>query len=128
MGTDVDDLPKGMQVNRPRIRPFLATDAVGDLRTTKEEAMPKGIYERKPRKSTPEAANGGGVQPRKPCRKARAVAVVPKIAAPRVNGSTGRFDVSLDLRGGAVTINAASGSLTLTPDEVLALFAFLGRR
>jgi hypothetical protein len=54
--------------------------------------------------------------------------VVAEVAKRALNGSKGRFDVALDLRAGAVTINAQGGSLTLAPDEVLALFAFLGRR
>lgn len=117
---------------RPYIPPFLAPDAKGDLRVTKlpkrEPRMPKGIYDRKPREAGDEAANDAPAKPAKRGRKARALAVVPKVARNAVTGSKGRFDVSVDLRGGAVTINAQSGSLTLAPDEVLALFAFLGRR
>src|SRR5690348_5725418 len=71
-----------------------------------EAIMPKGVYERKPRGDDAPAANDAPAQPRKRGRKARALAVVPEAAAARVNGSKDRFDVSLDLRGGAVTINA----------------------
>jgi hypothetical protein len=87
--------------------------------------MPKGIYQRKPKA---EASNDAPPAVKKQGRKPRTLAVVPKVAKTNGNGSAARFDVSLDLRGGAVTINAARGSLTLAPDEVLALFAFIGKR
>lgn len=86
--------------------------------------MPRGVYDRKSKEAeAPEAT----AKPQKRAYKKRATAVVPEQPKPRANGAAPRFDVSLDLRGGAVTINAANGSLTLSPDEVLALFAFMRR-
>lgn len=93
--------------------------------------MPKGQYDRTKAKARDAAAPGEpGSEPapkkrRKQRRKARASAVVP---VPAPNGEAKRFDVSLDLRGGAVTIHAANGSLTLAPDEVGALFGFMRGR
>lgn len=130
LSDDDDDPPDNP--TEPQIPPFVAPDATGDLRVTRlpkrEPKMPKGIYERKPRLAAEESPSAAVKEPKKRGRKARAVVVVPQAAAAKANGSTARFDVSLDLRAGAVTINAAAGSLTLAPDELLALFAFLGRR
>lgn len=93
--------------------------------------MPKGVYDRSkaaPRRAPAEPASPMLAElPKAPKkRKARRTAIVVPIrkgveAAPR-------FEVALDLRKGAVTINAAAGSLTLAADEIAALFAFLGRR
>lgn len=114
---------------KPQITPFLARDAKGDLITAKgSAAMPKGIYKRKAKTDAgaEPTANDGARKPQKRTQKRRAGrAVVP---APAPSQQQNRFDVSLDLRAGAVTINAQGGSLTLAPHEVLALFAFLGRR
>jgi hypothetical protein len=125
---DEDDPPD----NKPDIVPYLAGSATGDViandaAKTGRRRMPKGVYDRSKR-----AAAATGLEappaPRKPGPKPRAAIAAAKVAAPSVKSVQGRFDVSLDLRQGAVTINAASGSLTLQPDEVAALFAFLGRR
>jgi hypothetical protein len=121
--TDAKGLPK------PNIIPFVTADAEGNVLTAKGSAMPKGQYDRskaKPRKgATDEAAPP---EPAKRPRKPRTIHAVAKVAATKEVSSKGRFDVSLDLRGGAVTINAAAGSLTLSPDEVLALFGFMRGR
>lgn len=109
---------------RPEVHPFVAADANGDLIVSRRKKMPKGVYDRKPKTET---AAEAPAKPKKRGRKPRTALVVPKVAGAAPNGS-GRFDVALDLRAGAVTINAMAGSLTLAPDEVLALFAFLGRR
>jgi hypothetical protein len=127
-----DDEPDNDEPTQPDIPPFVAPDAKGDLRVTKlpkrEPRMPKGIYDRsKPRAPKDDAANDAA-KPATKARKPRALAVVAKVAKAIVAPAGARFDVSVDLRGGAVTINAQAGSLTLAPDEVLALFAFLGRR
>lgn len=96
-----------------------------------EAIMPKGVYDRstsKPR-GEPKAANDPipAPAPKKPA-KARAAAVVRHSPRPVPDAPQSRFEVALDLRKGAVTINATNGSLTLQPDEIAALFAFLGRR
>src|SRR5690348_14305943 len=89
-----------------------------------EATMPRGVYDRKAKTASEPPANDAAQPRQKRAYRKRADVVVAK---PKANGegSKGRFDVSLDLRGGAVTINAANGSLTLAPDEVLALFGFL---
>jgi hypothetical protein len=104
--------------------PYLVSDSMGNPRITRqrklEPPMPKGIYDRKPK----EVIEG---EPAKPPRKAKA----KRAAIVATNGSGQKpapFSVALDLRAGAVTINASAGSLTLAPDEVMALFAFIGRR
>lgn len=86
--------------------------------------MPRGVYNRKPR----DAANDAAPEAKKRGRKPRTLAVAPEVAKPNGKAPGGRFDVSVDLRKGAVTINALAGSLTLAPDEVLALFAFIAGR
>lgn len=121
-----DDEPQQNDGHTPTT-PFLAGTATGDVivsRRKREPKMPKGIYERKPK----DAANDAAPEVKKRGRKPRTLAVVPKVAKPNGAAPGGRFDVSVDLRVGAVTINAQSGSLTLAPDEVLALFAFMARR
>lgn len=91
-----------------------------------EAIMPKGHYERKPKGTTPEPANDPA-----PTRKKRAYRKKAELVAvkPKTNGAhaVAAFGASLDLRSGAVTINAASGSLSLAPDEVMALLGFLRR-
>lgn len=117
LGEEVDDdLPKGAIAAR-RAR----------HEQQQEEAMPRGVYDRTKRNETA-AANDAPTtkKPRKP-RKARAGAMVPSSSPPPAQ-LTGRFDVSLDLRGGAVTIHATNGALTLAPDEVAALFTFMRGR
>lgn len=88
--------------------------------------MPKGHYERKPKDAAPEPANDAA-----PLRQKRAYRKKAEVVAVKVkpNGAhaLSAFGASLDLRSGAVTINAASGSLSLAPDEVLALLGFLRR-
>lgn len=92
--------------------------------------MPKGQYDRSKAKARggDEPANDTPAAPAKKPKKARSTAVVPKVAKTNGEGSTGRFDVAVNLRSGGVTINASGGSLALARDEVLALFAFLGGR
>jgi hypothetical protein len=95
-----------------------------------EAIMPKGQYDRskaKPRGSSELTPDAPAAPAKKP-RKARSTAVVPKVAKTNGDASAGRFDVSVNLRSGGVTINASGGSLALARDEVLALFAFLGGR
>ena len=116
--------------------PPLAGDAGGP--TAKESEMPRGIYPRKPRepkqkaeaadnkqRQTPEAAPA---QRRKRAAPRRAKPLPVPAARPGLVARPDRFEVSLDLRAGAVTIHAQKGSLSLAPDEVLAFLAFLGRR
>jgi hypothetical protein len=113
---------------KPEILPFVAVGAKGELLTTKGEAMPKGVYDRsKSKPRTDESANDAAPPRQKKPRKARALAVVPKV---KVNGANAvaPFGASLDLRSGAVTINASAGSLALAPDEVMALLGFLRGR
>lgn len=128
--TDDDDEPP--QQAAPDKLPFIAGDAMGNPRVTRipkrEDAMPKGHYDRSKSKPRGEAANDAPAAPRKAVKKAGSAALVPRVAKSKGDATGGRFDVSINLRGGAVTINAAGGSLTLLPDEVLALFGFLGRR
>lgn len=107
------------------VLPFLAAGAKGELITTKGEKMPKGIYPRKPKDG--ETANDAAPPREKKRRKARALAVVPRAKANGA-GAVAPLGASLDLRTGAVTINAQAGSLALAADEVLALFAFLRGR
>lgn len=85
--------------------------------------MPKGHYERKPKD---EPASDAAPPPQKRAYRKKAALVTVK---PKTNGAHAvtAFGASLDLRSGAVTINAASGSLSLAPDEVLALLGFLRR-
>lgn len=118
-----DDEEEGDEQDHGAPTPFLAFAHDGEAvisRRKREPKMPKGVYERKPRG---EASNDAAPTPQKRRRKARALTVVKA----KGNGAA-PFAVALDLRAGAVTINAANGSLTLAPDEVLALFAFIGRR
>lgn len=89
--------------------------------------MPKGIYDRTKAAAatTQPPANDAAPTRAKKKRKPRAMAVVP---GGKHADSAKRFDVSLDLRAGAVTITATNGALTLAADEVLALFAFVRGR
>jgi hypothetical protein len=125
--TDDDELPEG-DGTKPTVTPFVIGDARGNLIVAREEVMPKGQYDRSKSKPRGEANNDAAPAPAKATRKPRSAALVPKVAKPSVNAPAGRFDVAVDIRSGAVTINAASGSLSLLRDEVLALFAFLGAR
>jgi hypothetical protein len=91
-----------------------------------EAIMPKGHYERKPKDAAPIPANDPAPPPQKRAYRKKAAIVAVR---PKANGAhaVAAFGASLDLRSGAVTINAASGSLSLAPDEVLALLGFLRR-
>lgn len=95
-------------------------------RDDEEDAMPRGVYDRS-RKGEAKPASEAPAQPQKRAYKRKSAAVVPKGATSGEVGTKARFDVSLDLRAGAVTINAANGALTLAPDEVLALLSFFRR-
>lgn len=92
-----------------------------------EQIMPKGIYDRSAARKPAQPVHEAAAEPSKKKREGKGVRTT-RVARVAPEPAKGRFEVALDLRGGAVTINAASGSLTLAPDEVSALFAFLGRR
>jgi hypothetical protein len=103
-----DDEEEGAET--PRMRPVLAADGKGDLRTVGPSGgteMPKGVYKRK---------KGAGAA--KPERAARA----PKAA--RRNGSTARFGVFDD---GSVEVSSGDVSLRLTSEDVERLTAFIAR-
>lgn len=89
-----------------------------------ESTMPRGVYDRTKKAATEQSANDAA-QPRQKRAYRKKGAVVK--AEPKVNGAhaVAPFGASLDLRSGAVTINASAGSLALAPDEVLALLGFL---
>jgi hypothetical protein len=120
---DDDEAPQQTCANGhtlPDTIPFIAADATGQLITAKGSAMPKGVYDRTKKD---ESANDAAPPQKRTYRKKAALVV----AKPKTNGAhaVAAFGASLDLRSGAVTINAASGSLSLAPDEVLALLGFL---
>lgn len=112
--------PKPM-IAAARVVRNLTDDEEGD------EIMPKGIYDRKPRGDQEEPANDAA-KPMRAVRKPRAEGKGHRVVRVSPKPATGRFEVALDLHAGAVTINASAGSLTLAPDEIAALFAFLARR
>lgn len=82
--------------------------------------MPKGVYDRSKTKDPAAVAE----KPARKARKARAI-----VSATTAKGAPpAPFGVALDLRAGAVTITAASGTLALAPDELAALLnLFRGR-
>lgn len=139
-GDDDDDLEgdiKARDITRPQIVPFIAAGGRGETIHAKESIMPKGVYDRskaKPRSGptpgavAPLAPIPAAAATKKRAKKPGSAVARARAAAPAPVGQASRFDVAVDLRVGAVTVNAKNGSLKLERDEVLALFGFMAGR